>query len=194
MLALGGAPDKIAAVAFRNDDVALASRIDSLREEVDEAKGRLAAEDAKQAPHPVVEWLLRPVVVLVVLTLSVMALLPLGHLAHQRASVKAVDELRPARIREAVRSKMALVSDRCVGSDRFAVVDLRVAVDPEGELLSADATAQVWLRGHAEPLKPAAAIVERCVVDNLPQTLEPGSKRIETEVALRLVSESGGAR
>ncbi len=161
-----------------------------MREEVAAATSALAAKDASFAPPRWVAWLLRPAPVIVLSIAASILLLPAGRALHRRA----MDEVRPASIREALYAAVPTLTRRCVPVGRYAEVAITVAVDEDGSATASGTSVRAFTDG-GEPL-PAngAADIERCVVESLPRAFGAGSRPVETGVTLRMLPRAGVQR
>ncbi len=176
---------------FRNDDVALETRIASLEDEVARGRAKLAAEDAAHAPPRAIAWLLRPGVVLALSVVGTMALFPVGRAMHRRA----LDDLLPARVRERVFAASEAIARACVGTDRYADVDLVLSVDEEGRLTDTEAATRAFSLADRRALDAeGTSAVERCVLDALPRAFGGSTRPSETAMVLRLLPAKAGAR
>lgn len=172
-------------MAFRNEALALAERVESLEREVQQAREELRARDAAHAPSRAVAWLLQPHVVMPLLVIGSVALLPAGQMMHRKAVVRMADELRPARIRTAIRNAAPEIAAKCVPAGRAAEVDVLLSVDDAGNVMLVDQSAEAkWGAGVGD-----------CVAGALPRNLPSGSRPIDVTMKLRLLSpETRGPR
>lgn len=173
---------------FRNDDLALDTRIASLEDEVARGHAKLAAEEAAHAPPRAIGWLLRPGIVVGLSIVGTLALFPVGRAVHRRA----LDDLQPARVRERVLASSDAIARACVGAGRYADVELVLSVDEDGKPTATEATTRAFAVADRRAVSDVdRTAIEQCVLDALPQSYPTSSRPSETSMVLRLLPTPG---